>query len=208
MLLADVRRDYVLTHFQRLAELGLAELEALYRQLEQEGIAELERIGVASDRIAIERAADMRYVGQEHAVAVPVPGALSDEAARDAIKTAFNEAHQQRFSHSAPEEPTELVTLRVSVFAQIGKPALPRIAVGNAEPPADARRPSRPVVIDDGDAPVACAVFDRARLLAGNVIAGPAIVEEAASSTLIGPHDRAGVDEYGHLVIELQTPSL
>jgi N-methylhydantoinase A len=156
----------------------------------------------------MERAADMRYVGQEHAVAVPVPGDISDETARDAIKAAFNAAHQQRFSHSAPEEPTELVTLRLSVFGQIEKPALPRIPEGTSEPPGDACRPSRSVVLDDGDTPIACAIYDRDRLLAGNEIAGPAIVEEPASSTLLGSGDRAVVNAYGHLVIELEMPSL
>jgi N-methylhydantoinase A len=208
MLLADVRRDYVQTHFQRLAEIDMAQLEASYQQLETEGAAELARIGVTPDRVVCERATDMRYVGQEHAVAVTVPSDLDAEAARDAIKAAFNEAHQLRFSHSAPEEPTELVSLRVSVFGRIEKPSLPRISAGESAPASDAQRASRYVVVDDRDEPVTCAVFDRSRLLAGNVIQGPAIIEEPASSTLLSPGDQAVVNEYGHLVIQLASPSL
>ncbi len=208
MLLADVRRDYVLTHFARLAELNLTELETLYRTMEAEGVEELRRLGIGPERVTIERAADMRYVGQEHAVAVPVPADVANDAARDAIKRAFDEAHEQRFSHSAPEEATELVSLRLSVLGHIGKPPLPRIGSGSAEPPLGARRASRPVVLDDGEEPVSCAVYDRMRLLAGNVIAGPAIIEEPASSTLLGLYDQAVVNEYGHLVIRLEMTSL
>jgi N-methylhydantoinase A len=208
MLLADVRRDYVLTHFQRLADIAIDELEARYQQLEREGADALLSIGITPDRIAFERAADMRYVGQEHAVAVSVPADVSGEAARDAIKAAFNEAHQLRFSHSAPEEPTELVSLRVSVFGRINKPALPRIPEGSDQSPADARRPSRAVVLDDQDEPVSCTVYDRTRLLAGNLLVGPAVIEEPASSTLLRPGDRAVVNAYGHLVIDLESASL
>jgi N-methylhydantoinase A len=203
MLLADLRRDFVLTHFQRLADLSTSELESLYRQLEQEGVAALDQIGVATDQVVFERAADMRYVGQEHAVAVAVPADVSDESARAAIKQAFDDAHQVRFSHSAPEEPAELVSLRVSVVGRLSKPPLPRIAQGVAEPPSNARRPARPIVLDEGQDPVPCAVYDRMQLLAGNVIQGPAVIEESATSTLLDPGDHATVDAFGHLIIDL-----
>jgi N-methylhydantoinase A len=203
MLMADLRRDYVLTHFQRLADLSLAELEADYQELERQGLSALQGLRISPEQVVFERAADMRYVGQEHAVAVPIPSSVADESARAEIKRAFDEAHQVRFSHSAPEEPAELVSLRVSVIGRLNKPELPRIPEGEAEPPSAARRPDRSVTLDDHDHPVTCAVYDRAELLAGNVIDGPAIIEEAASSTLLGKGDRAVVDTYGHLVIQV-----
>jgi N-methylhydantoinase A len=206
MLMADIRRDYVLTHFCRLADVSMEQLESLYGDLELQGQAEARSLGVPDDRILFERAADMRYVGQEHAVAVPVPADVASEEARAAIRTTFDEEHELRFSHSAPDEPTELVSLRVSVFGRIGKPQLPRIAGGDLEPVEDARRPVREVILDRADQPVQCAVFDRLPLLVGNVIVGPAVIEEPASSTLLDVGDRAVVNEYGHLVIELRQP--
>lgn len=203
MLMADIRRDYVLTHFGRLADLSMEELESLYRELEETGLTDVKSVGVAARDIEFERAADMRYVGQEHAVALAVPANVANEEARDAIRRAFHETHQVRFSHSAPEEPTELVSLRVSVFGRIEKPPLPRVERGTETPAAEANRGTREVILDDHDAAVSCVVFDRLKLLAGNVVEGPAIVEEPASSTLLGLGDRAVVDEYGHLVIEL-----
>jgi len=202
MLAADVRRDYVLTHFGRLADLPMEELESLYRDLEARGAEELRRLGISAGRIGFERSADLRYVGQEHAVAVPVPAAVDNEMARGVIKQAFDEAHQVRFSHGAPNEPAELVSLRVSVFGRMEKPGFPRIQTGRGDAPPDAaRRPSRNIVIENQ--PVECAVFDRAHLLAGNHIAGPAVIEEPASTTLLEPGDRALVSEWGHLLIQV-----
>jgi N-methylhydantoinase A len=203
MLLADVRRDYVLTHFSKLADLDLAELESLYKGLEQQGAAALVEAGLEPGQAVFERAADMRYVGQEHSVAINVASSVVAEEARAQIKLAFDEAHEVRFSHSAPEEPAELVSLRVSVFGRLDKPELPRVQAGSAEPVTSARRGSREVVLDGESHAVSCAIYDRRELLAGNVIHGPAVVEEPASSTLLGMGDRAEVNDFGHLVVEL-----
>ena len=203
MLLADMRRDYVQTHFQLLADISMEQLEERYRQLEQEGLRELQAVGIPTDQVVFERAADMRYVGQEHAVAVTTPATVDNEDARQAIKSAFDQAHEVRFSHSAPEQPAQLVSLRVSVLGHMSKPPLPRIPQGSAGPSAQACRGSRLVMENEAEHPVDSAIFDRLQLLAGNIIEGPAIIEEPASSTFLGTGDRATVNEYGHLVIDL-----
>jgi N-methylhydantoinase A len=201
MLLADLRRDYVLTHFCKLADLDMAALERLYGSLERQGLDALQGAGIRPEQAAFERSADMRYVGQEHSVAVNVPARVDDESVRAGIKRAFDEAHELRFSHSAPDEPAELVSLRVSVFGRQRKPELPRAAAGGAEPPAVALRGRRDVVLDE--AAVSCAVYNRQTLLAGNVIQGPAVIEEPATSTLLGSGDTATIDDYGQIVVEL-----
>ncbi|HLQ34027.1 MAG TPA: hydantoinase/oxoprolinase family protein [Chloroflexota bacterium] len=208
MLLADLRRDYVLTHFAKLADLEMGELERLYQELEKQGLQALTAAGIKPEESACDRAADMRYVGQEHSVAINVPPNLDAEEKRDIIKKAFDDAHELRFSHSAPEEPAELVSLRLSVFGRLQKPGLPRVQAGSSRPAEAARRGSRDIVLDKSYADaesraVSCALYDRRELLAGNVIHGPAVIEEPASSTLLAPGDRAEVNEYGHLVIEL-----
>jgi N-methylhydantoinase A len=194
----------VLTHFGRLVDLPMEELEGLYRGLEEQGMEELRRLAIGPERIFFERAADLRYVGQEHAVAVPVPASVGNETSRSTLKRTFDEAHQVRFSHSAPNEPAELVSLRVSVFGRMEKPGFPRVPAGRGDVPADvARRQKRTVVI--GDEPLECVVFDRAHLLAGNRIPGPAVIEEPASTTLLEPGDLVVVNEWGHLVIQVGT---
>ena len=202
MLMADLRRDFVQTLFQRMDDLEMFALEDQFKKLEDEGRAALEASGIPTDRIVFERAADMRYVGQEHAVAVRMPGNVGDERARAEIKRLFDEAHDLRYSHSAPEESADIVSLRVSAIGRLGKPQVPRIAAGDKNPPAEAKRGVRSIIFE-GAGPAEAAVFDRAMLLGNNVIPGPAIIEETASTTVIEPGDTVTVNEFGHLVMEL-----
>jgi N-methylhydantoinase A len=202
MLMADLRRDYVQTLFERMDDLEMGVLEEQFQKLEAEGRKALQDSGITTDRIVFERAADMRYVGQEHAVAVRMPACVGDDAARDEIKRRFDHAHDLRYSHSAPEESADIVSLRVSAIGRLSKPQFPRVPQGEVMPPSDARRGVRAVRFDQSGA-VEAVVFDRATLLAGNVIHGPAIIEEVASTTVVEPGDVVTVNEYGHLVMEL-----
>jgi N-methylhydantoinase A len=203
MLMADLRRDLVQTLFRRLEDLDMGDLEAQFQRLEAEGRQALERSGVATDRMVFERAADMRYVGQEHAVVVRMPAMVAGEAARQEIKRLFDAAHEQRYSHSAPAEAADVVSLRVSAIGRLRKPELPEIAPGGLTPPPEAHRGSRAVIFE-GLGALACKVYDRAQLLAGNLIAGPAVIEEAASVTVLGPNDTAAVNRFGQLVLDVK----
>ncbi len=110
MMLADHRRDLVRTRLSRLADTPLSEIEAVYAEMEAEARNALVASGFPAEQVTFARAADMRYVGQEHAVAVPVPGHLADtDEARASLKAAFDAAHETRFSHSAPEESTSFM---------------------------------------------------------------------------------------------------
>jgi N-methylhydantoinase A len=205
MLMADLRRDYVQTLFAKLDDLDMGDLEREFEQLEAQGRVALLDSGIATDRVVFERACDMRYVGQEHSVAVRVPAHVGNEADRAEIKRLFDDAHQLRYSHSAPDESADLVSLRVSAIGQLTKPRLPQIAEGSTSPPAAASKGSRTVAFA-GYGDLAAAVFERSALLAGNAIEGPAVIEEPAATTIVEPGDRVTVNRFGHLVITLHTP--
>jgi N-methylhydantoinase A len=202
MLMADLRRDYVQTLFERMDDLEMVELEDQFKKLEAEGRKALEDSGIPTDRIVFERAADMRYVGQEHAVAVRMPANVGDETGREEIKRLFDDAHELRYSHSAPGESADIVSLRVSAIGRLGKPRFPQVPQGEKTPPANARRGVRTVIFE-GLGAVEATVYDRSKLLQGNFIGGPAIIEEVASTTVVEPGDTVTVNEYGHLVMEL-----
>jgi N-methylhydantoinase A len=201
MLLADIRRDFVQTVFERLDDVTMAALEDQFQRLEDEGGAALIDSGVPADAIVFERAIDMRYSGQEHSVGVRVPGDLGGETARAAVKHRFDEAHGLRYGHSASDEPAELVSLRVSAIGRLPKPALAEVASGGTEPLEVARREDRAVILAGRELNVP--VFDRDKLLAGNVIGGPAIVEETASTTVLPPGWTLTVNRYGQLDMTL-----
>lgn len=203
MLTADLRREYVRTYFCRFTGDRLDELEVMCRELETEALAWLRSTGMSSDDVAYERAADMRYAGQEHAVTVNLSMKFDDADAPVRIKAAFDAAHLQMFSHNAPEEDAEIVSLRVSIVGRLPKPQWARLAQGSAKPLAEALTGHRPVRFGKS-APVETPVYDRAALLAGNVVEGPAIVQEVASSTTIPPQTRCEVSPFGHLLLKLE----
>jgi N-methylhydantoinase A len=204
MLMADLRRDYVQTLFERMDDLEMFQLEDQFQKLEAEGRQALDAAGIPPDRIVFERAADMRYVGQEHAVAVRMPASAGDESARGEIKRRFDDAHELRYSHSAPEESADIVSLRVSAIGRLEKPQLAQIAHGEKNPPADSRRGARTVLFEGTGAREA-PVYDRAKLLQGNIIAGPAIIEEVASTTVVEPGGTVTVNQFGHLIMQLNS---
>jgi len=131
-----------------------------------------------------------------------MPANVADETARQEIKRLFDDAHELRYSHSAPEESADMVSLRVSAIGRLGKPQFPKIPQGDRTPPPAAHRGSRSVIFE-GLGPVKANVFDRMKLLQGSVITGPAIIEEAASTTVVEPGDTVTVNAFGHLVMQL-----
>src|SRR5262245_49190507 len=203
MLVADLRRDFVNTWFTPLAEASFPAMEAVYAEMELRGRDAVEKSRIPVAGITVQRAADMRYVGQEHAVTVELPIELFQREDRDGIKQRFDGVHATRYGYSAPAEKAEIVSLRSAVTGLLRKPAFEPIAKGEAEPPQAAFRGTRPVYFAEVGRSVDTPSYDRARLVANNRIAGPALIEEYASTTVVHPGDVVTVDAFGDLVIEI-----
>jgi N-methylhydantoinase A len=203
MLFADLRYDLVRTWFTRLADVSFDAIERVYAQLIDDGKKALAASGIEPGRIAVTRAADMRYVGQEHPVTVALPPEVFRRKSRDALKARFDEEHLQRYGTCAPEEAAEIVSLRATVTGAMKKPALERVARGGRVPPAAARRGRRSAYFAEVGKAVATPEYARDELRSGNRIKGPALVEEHASTTVVLPGDELRVDEYGNLVMEV-----
>ena len=91
---------------------------------ETEGYREIEKASAATERILVSRGADMRYVGQEHSVTVDLPSHLFANENRAGIKERFDEVHNLRYGTCAPQERSEIVSLRVTVTGMLEKPLL------------------------------------------------------------------------------------
>jgi N-methylhydantoinase A len=205
MLFSDLRYDYVRSRFTRLGDADFADLEAVYAELEAEGLAEIEKVSVAPQRVVISRGADMRYVGQEHSVTVDLSTDLFANEDRAAIKERFDAVHDVRYGTCAPNERSEIVSLRVTVTGMLEKPVLEKIDTGDAAPPAAADTGMRAVRF--GEDALNTATWNRTALLAGNRIDGPALIEEHASTTVLHPGDSLEVDPFGNLVISIGGPA-
>lgn len=204
MLVADLRRDFVRTWFVPLEAAGFDQMEAIYGSMETEGRRALEHDVSDNARIVVSRAADMRYVGQEHSVAVDLPMELFANRDRAGIKRHFDEVHAKRYGFHGSKEPAELVSLHCSVVGLLDKPSPKRMP---RQDPEQARKNalagSRKVHFTEHDDWVDTPAYARDRLAAGAKIAGPALIEEYASTTVVFPGDQLEVSEFGDLIISI-----
>jgi N-methylhydantoinase A len=203
MLFSDLRYDYVRTAPMRLAEASFEDMESLYAGMIAEGMKALEGSDVTTADVVIARAADMRYVGQEQSVTIDLSNDLFENQDRGAIKKRFDDVHLLRYGTCAPNEHGEIVSLRTTVTGVMKKPALAKIARGEATPSKAAHSPAREVYFTELARAVTTPIYARDELRAGNRIEGPALVEEHASTTVVLPGDKLEVDDFGNLVITI-----
>jgi N-methylhydantoinase A len=204
LLATDLTHDYAATVMQRLDRLDASAVEAACRSLEAQGRAALGREGIAPEQMRCLRQADLRYAGQGYELTVPLPdGALGPDAVARLLAR-FHEEHERAYGYGAPEEPVELVNLRLSAVGTIARPRLRELQRGSRDAAA-ARKATRPVYYAERGGYVECPIYDRDRLGAGCVVEGPAVVEEFDSTTVIHPGYRAVVDRFGHLLLGRDT---
>jgi N-methylhydantoinase A len=193
MLQTDLRHDVVQSFFEPLTGLETSVVADAFAGLEREGSAWLEEEDVAPDDQYFVRAADMRYVGQEYSVSVPI----ARDMALDKIERAFHDAHRVRYGHSTPGAPVEFVHLRVAALGRIGGGTAPFRAPARKEDPVLGTRR----VVFAGRAHET-PVLRRERLAPGARHEGPLIVEEESSTTVVPPGSTMRVDDHGNLLIE------
>lgn len=203
MLFSDLRYDYVRSVFRHLSGLSFDDIEAIYKGMEDEGRAAIDASEIRPDDVVFERAADMRYIGQEHAVSVDLPREFFDRQDRAAIKSHFDEVHAVRYGTCAPKEPADIVSLRVTVLGRMKKPPRNAVEAGSEQTDANALRAHKLVYFRSAGQYVSTPVYKRDLLKNGNVFHGPALVEEHASTTVVQPGDTVKVDIYGNLQISI-----
>jgi N-methylhydantoinase A len=192
MLQTDIRHDLAKTYYRSLAGLDAAEVIELYRALEGEGRDLLSEEQVPEDDMYYHRSADMRYVGQEYSVNVPIGAEVSLEE----TEASFHNAHSIRYGHATPGAAVEFVNLRLAALGRIRAGAVPYRPPSGDE---GASRGSRRVVFagQEHETPA----LERARLGPGERRAGPLVIEEPSSTTLVPPGHGVEVDEIGNLLI-------
>ncbi len=202
MMFSDLRYDFVRTWFTKLDALDFNEFDTLFDALEREGRTAIDASAVTPQAIQVARALDMRYVGQEHVVTVDVQTGYFAKRDRAGIKALFDAVHEQRYGTSAPNEKAEVASLRTTVTGIVRKPPLEEIAAGDPAPLAEAHTGTRKAYFA-ATGFIETPTYRRADLLARNRIAGPALIEEHASTTVVLPGDTLEVDRFGNLVITI-----
>ncbi len=201
--LTDVRHDLVKTIGARAPEVTASSLNAAFDELEREARKGLEAEGVDRDRHMLAPSVDARYQGQEYTVNVPLNGEPLTEGGLDRLRASFHDLHQQMYSHSSPEEPVEVVNVRLAAVGRLPEVVLPDAESGESSPPEKAEAGTAKVHVDASAGFVDAVIWDRVALLAGNVIEGPGIVADVGATTVLPPGTRCVVDAFGNLLVEV-----
>lgn len=201
LLVADVRRDFVRTKVATVDTLSPGDVRAMLAGLLEEGERELAAAEFPPDRRRFAATLDMRYAGQSFELSVPVAIDLADMTT---VVKAFEAVYEIRYGGTTTA-PVEIVSYRVAAWGLSDKPALPPVdATGRTM--AAAIVGTRPVVFDSTTH--STPIVDRERLPAGEAIAGPAIVEEAGSSTVVPPSWSIELNRIGCLVLRRRDGSV
>ena len=200
LLAAEVRFDVSRTYVRRLDALEPARLDAMYGEMAAQAM-EVVRDSAVGGAVTVVRSVDARYVGQGYELTVPVPGGPLAAAALVRVRASFDEIYAARYGYAQPAEPVEVVTWRLSAIG-----GAPRVTLAKAatSPVAGALKGRRRAYFPEAGGWVDCPIYDRYKLAAGLQIAGPAIVEERESTSVLPPGAVATVDEYADLIVTVE----
>ena len=201
--IADVVKDYSRTVMLRGGDLERTRLEEEFHGMEGLARNELEQEGLPAERMTAHRFLDVRYVGQSFELTVDYPTSRasrsSDRLAR-AISDSFYRAHLQRFGYADRGEPVEIVNLRLKLNLAVDKPAL-QLETVQGSGSAGAQISTVGVVFREGE--LDTPLYQRELLAAGNRIAGPALVVQLDTTTVIPPGWQGEVDAHGNLLLTM-----
>jgi N-methylhydantoinase A len=199
MLMTDLRHDYIQTYIRRLNQVDLTELNNEWHSLESQALMQFKEEGLEKSRVLFTRFADIRYLGQEHTVKVPVPNGDWTSETISGVVERFGNLHEQNYTFKLEGTPTEIVSLHLTAFGKVVKPSIKKLEFsGKAE---DALKETRPVYFEE-QGWMDTKVYHRHLLGKDCKVSGPAIVEETSASTVLYPGQTLSVDEYGNLIID------
>ena len=205
LITADVRYDVHRSYVVRLSQVDPVRLETIFAELAREAAANIEELGFAPAEITTHYEIDMRYLGQAHEVPVEVPRGLVhaiDEAGLATIGSLFHDRHSSLFGHDSRDSEVEIMTLTVSAVGPRGESAIPEVRRGGTDP-RQAFKGRRRVYFEEAGGFTECDTYERSSLAAGNIITGPAVIEQMDTTSVIPPGETAKVDRHGTLIVEL-----
>ena len=197
LLTEDMRRDFVQTHVMN-CEGGFYEiLNKEFRRLEDEAETWFDKEGIDKEKRRMEYFLDMRYQGQNHEIRVPF--SFDDSSDENSVRKVFTEAYERLYSFSS-DDMVQIVNFGLSAIGDIVYPAVPEDEYHGEECSA-AVTGERKVYIGSGEFEN-YKIYDRDLLGNGNIVHGPAIVEQMDSTTIIPNGMKGTVDKNLNIMLE------
>ena len=205
MLVAPRSVEFTRSLVSRIDPLDWSAVDAIIAELEDRGRSILIEGGVTKKQIVTEISADMRYSGQGFEITVPITKKTLNRRDGKVLREVFVAQYEERFARSLGQLPIECVSWRVRVVAP---PSLESVRFERTATKAkNPKLEMRPAYFAEKGKFVRTPVYARALLKAGTKIEGPALIEEAESTCVIGPSARVSVDRHGNLLMKIRFSS-
>lgn len=202
LLVAPGRVDRVATVGAILDKCCLSDLEAAFVKLEDEAKSVIAETGLDSEGAIYQRLADGRFTGQGFDLVVELPtGPFANDADRQALKEAFKAGYRQKFGRTPPDVPVEFLNIRVAGRAQIPGGEVKLTGLSGTQ--GSAIKGTRPVYFPDAQDYLETKIYNRTLLPVGETLKGPAVIEDADSTLVIGPGSTVEIAATGNIVVTM-----
>lgn len=193
---SDLRRDFVRSLRVAIDDASAAEVVRIWSALGDDATQWLAQQGMqeASQAPQLRHALDMRYAGQAYELNVTLPESLPTPLDAAVLREAFHREHERLYGFRDQQAPVEVSTIRLAIVGRLAKASSAHIASGSGRPTPRGRRQ---VYLRDRwqDA----GVFDRSALGAGDLLDGPAVIEQEDTTIVLLPGWQARTDPQGNL---------
>jgi len=188
---------YARAYARAMDKIDIQELEDIYRDMEKSALETLTAEGMARDEIEFTRSLDMSYESQHYYIETPISDGKLNVDSKEEIGNTFEYLHETKYGHRITA-PLTIANVRLKATGNIKDVPVDEIRQGK-EIPQSAIKPKRKLYLDGGF--VDAQIYERAGLTYGNMITGPAIVEEPFHTTVVMPGQTLELDRLGNLII-------
>ena len=196
LLMADLRVDKIWTQAFRSDKVTADLVQSQFQQIADAALTELRQQGYTGEP-QLRYAINMRYLGQNYETEIEQPALVRDKAQLDATYEAFHQMHAATYGYRIPGAVVELISFKVTAVGVIPKPRLATVQTVSSEAPRERS------VYFAGHGFVPCRIVRRRALPIGEWLAGPLIIEEEGSTTLVEPGMHIVHNEYDVLVLTI-----
>jgi len=204
LLVAPIEHEEVASFAAKADDADPKELIKVFEELYKRCESKRRGVGISETELRVHRSTEMRYIGQSYELEVPFPegtGEITKDVIKDVVKR-FHGVHESIYQHCAPDSPLEFIAFR-TVFSQKPQP-MPTLRELKDRSAAVCKG-QRKAYFDEYREFVDTPLYEWVALVLGQKLEGPAIVEQADSTTVIYPNQLAEVDKWGNLVLTMRS---
>lgn len=200
LLAADFTCNFVKAVMKTADEVEYGEVEKTFGMLRSRGVETLVSQGVKPENMRSSKQLDMRYFGQGYELTIPVTSPLTNRGFQRVLES-FHRKHEAVYGYAREKAPVEIVNARLTAVGLVRKPEMKKHKSFGRVPPKEALSTTRSVFFEEYDGFEKTPVYVREKLRCGNILSGPAVIEQYDATTVVYPRWEAEMDEFGNIVL-------